>query len=334
MVTFAYPWVLWAGLGLGILWFVTQWLRKDLVVYSYPLTDFFAAFHSTHSLVRHSHTILRFLRGCTLLIFVLLAARPQYVDDRSQVIVDGVDIILALDVSGSMGLMDDPRDVRTRIEISKQEAIKFIDRRESDSMGIVVFGADALSLCPLTLDKKLLKETVREILLGRVVNDAGTFMGAGLATSVNRLRASKAKSKVIVLLTDGCPTPGDFVDVDQAIEMAKIFNVKVYTIGVGSTTEAFWRDNMGHLHSAGNFHAADMKLLKKIADTTGGMCFEARKPDDLEKIYKTIDALEKTKQETILFSRRYEAFLPFMIAAIFTFLLEFILKFWWWRLPV
>lgn len=334
MVTFAYPWVLLVGLGLGILWGVLQWLRGQHVVYSYPLADLFAGLPHQQGLVAHSQKILFSLRAATLCLLVFLTARPQVADDKSHVVVDGVDIILALDVSRSMELFDDQRDVRSRIEISKQEAIKFIDRRTDDSMGIVVFGADALSLCPLTLDKKLLKDTIREILIGRVVNDSGTFLGAGLATAINRLRASKAKSKVVVLLTDGCPTPGDFFDIDQAIEMAKIFNVKVYTIGVGGTKEAFTRGPMGQLFSVGEHHSADIKLLKKIADQTGGTCFEARRPDDLEKIYKTIDALEKTKQETVLFSRRYEEFFPFMIAAILTFLAEFILKFWWWRLPV
>lgn len=334
MVTFAYPWVLLVGLGLGLFWFLIWWLRKPSVVYSYPLADLFAALKQNHGSIHHGFKILFCLRIVVLVLLLFLAARPQYVDDKSQVIIDGVDIVLTLDVSRSMELIDDPRDQRTRIEIAKQEAIKFIDRRTNDALGIVVFGADALSLCPLTLDKKLLKDTVREILIGRIVQDEGTFLGTGLATSVNRLRASKAKSKVIVLLTDGCPSQGDFFDIDQAVEMAKMFNIKVYTIGTGGGQAAFMRHPSGQLISVGAHNAADMKLLKKIADQTGGKCFEARKPDDLEKIYKTIDALEKTKQETLLFSRRYEAFMPFAVAAVIAFLLEFILRFFWWRVAL
>lgn len=330
MVTFAYPWVLAFGFSLLIIWLFAKRLRGHVVVFRHPLTDFYRSSVGV-SHASSSDRVLLILRALLLSSFIFLAARPQLVDNSSRIVVDGVDIVMALDVSRSMELVDDPRDLRTRIEISKQEAVKFIDRRTNDALGIVVFGADALSLCPLTFDKKLLKETVNDLLIGKVVSDEGTFLGAGLATSVNRLRASKAKSKVVILLTDGCPTQGDFFDIDQAIELAKLFNIKVYAIGTGSSNEAYVKHPSGGLLPVGNHHSPDMNLLKKIAERTGGMSFEARKSSELEKIYKTIDELEKTKKETLLFSRKEEVFLPFAIAAVLFFVLEFMLRFFWWR---
>jgi len=331
MITFAYPWVLLVGFAVLAVWLFVRLRQGARVVFKFSLTSVFA---KDEQLVisSKSHIVLDVLRAATLVMFVLLAARPQLVDHSSKVVVEGVDIILALDVSRSMEIIDDRHDRRSRIEISKQEAVKFVDRRANDAMGVVVFAADALSLCPLTFDKKLLKETVSQLLIGRVVDEVGTALGAGLATAINRLRLSKAKSKVIVLLTDGCPE-GDFFDVDQAIELAKLFGIKVYTIGIGGNSEMFLKHPSGGMVPIQNMAGSDMKLLKKISDRTGGVAFEARKSTELEKIYNKIDELEKTKKETYLFSRRDEVFLPFAIAACIFFILEFILRFVWWRFP-
>lgn len=331
MITFAYPWVLLVGFALLALWLFMRLRQGARVIFRFPLAAVFAKDEEL-VIASKSGAILNFLRAATLATFVLLAARPQLVDHSSKVVVDGVDIILALDVSGSMEFVDDRHDRRSRIEISKQEAIKFVDQRANDAMGIVVFAADALSLCPLTFDKKLLKETVAQLLIGRVVDSSGTALGAGLATAINRLRSSKAKSRIIVLLTDGCPD-NDFFNIDQAIELAKLFNIKVYTIGVGGNSETFLKNPMGimvPIHSQMGF---DMKLLRKIADRTGGVAFEARKSSELEKIYNKIDELEKTKKETYQFSRREEIYFPFAVIACILFVLEFILRFLWWRFP-
>ena len=331
MITFAYPWVLLAGFTLLAIWLFVRLRQGARVVFRFPLT---AVFAKDENLVvsSRSRRVLDVLRTATLATFVLLAARPQLVDHSSKVVVEGVDIILALDVSRSMEIVDDRHDRRSRVEISKQEAIKFIDRRANDAMGVVVFAADALSLCPLTFDKKLLKETVSQLLIGRVVDEVGTALGAGLATAVNRLRLSKAKSRAIILLTDGCPE-GDFFDVDQAIELAKLFNIKVYTIGIGGNGEAFLKHPSGGVVPIQNMIGFDMKLLKKIADRTGGVAFEARKSTELEKIYNKIDELEKTKKETYQFSRREEVYFPFAVLACILFVFEFILRFVWWRFP-
>lgn len=331
MMTFAYPWVLLVGFLLLGFWLFARWRQGARVVFKFPLADVFAK-DSSLIVFPRAHHILDVLRALTLAVFIFLIARPQLVDQTSRVVVEGVDIMLALDVSRSMEIVDDRHDQRTRAEISKQEAVKFIDRRANDAMGVVVFAADALSLCPLTFDKKLLKETVQQLMIGRVVDEVGTALGAGLATAINRLRASQAKSKVIVLLTDGCPE-GDFFDIDQAIELAKLFNIKVYTIGIGGNNEAYLKHPGGGVMPIQNMIGFDMKLLKKIADRTGGLAFEARKPHELEKIYNKIDELEKTKKETFNFSRREEAYLPFAIAAFLLFVLEFILRFLWWRFP-
>jgi Ca-activated chloride channel family protein len=241
---------------------------------------------------------------------------------------------LALDVSGSMNAIDDPRDPRTRIEIAKKEAINFIDRRDNDAIGLVVFAADALSLCPLTLDKKLLKELTGELLLGKVVSEISTLIGSGLAVAINRLRLSRAKSKVIVLLTDGASAPDDPFSIDQAIEIANIFKIKIHTIGIGNTSETYGRLPDGQLCPTNRLAPPDMHTLKKIAEKTGGTCFEAKKTNELEKIYKKIDELEKTNYETTLYSRKEELFLVFAIPALLLMILEFVLKFLWWRLPI
>jgi Ca-activated chloride channel family protein len=330
MITFAYPWVLVVGFLLLVLWGIILKKRGPVIYYRYSYAHLEIEKPGNFSVVY----LLNLIRFFCLISFIFLAARPQLIDKNSKVNVNGVDIILSLDVSGSMELIDDPHDQRTRIEVSKEEAIKFIDRRENDSLGIVVFGADALSLCPLTLDKKLLKDTVSELFIGRVVGAGETFLGAGLATSVNRLRHSKAKSKVIVLLTDGCSSPGDTFNIDSAIDVANIFKVKVYAIGIGGLRQSYQRHPQFGLIPRGNDFQLDMKTLKKIATKTGGLCFEAKRPQDLEKIYKTIDELEKTVYETTLYAKKEEIILPFLLAGILFFLCDFLLRFLWWRLPV
>ncbi len=270
--------------------------------------------------------LLRFLVLCGLLFLIL---RPQWADERSKINVEGIDIVLAIDVSGSMELFDDTNDRRSRITVAKSEAIRFIEKRTDDPIGVVIFGREALSRCPLTLDKQVLKEIVGGLEIG-VVNPSGTWLGTGLATAINRLRNSKAKSKIVVLLTDGEPTPPEQVDPDVAITMAQKFGIKIYTIGVGGAQGGYgihpWFKQVVQIPTPLN-----ETLLKKIAEKTGGMFFRATNPKEMRTVYDTIDRLEKTEIQTNIFHRYYEAFLNFIWIVLLLFGLELVLRLVIWR---
>lgn len=254
--------------------------------------------------------ILAAMRFVTLCGLALLIARPQLVDEQSKVMVEGIDIMMALDVSGSMELFDDLQDQRTRITVAKDEAIKFINKRENDPVGLVLFAKESVSRCPLTLDKKMLESIVSSTELG-VIDPGGTMLSKGLLMAVNRLKQSQAKSKIIILLTDGIPSPGD-LHPGAVIELAKKFGIKIYTIAVGSDA-AFHRDPL-----TGSVRQYPMdfntQLLEAIAEHTGGHFFEAHKPKDLAKIYDKIDQLEKTEYETDVYHNYYDIFMPFLWA--------------------
>ncbi len=295
--------------------------------YVFPLSGYLRS----KGIVKKSyrHYILFGLRAAALTVLTFLVARPQWVDERSSINVDGIDIVLTLDVSGSMQCIDDIQDPRERIVVAKDEAIKFIEKRTNDAVGVVVFGAEALSLCPLTLDKSMLKEVVGGIYLG-YINQGGTFLGTGLATAVNRLRKSPAKSKIIILLTDGIPSPEDRVSPEMAIQLAKEFGIKIYTIAIGGTGRTYARlPNFGIAQVQSQ--PINIKLLQSIATETGGVYFRASNPQDMRVIYNKIDELEKTNYETQLFHRYYEAFLTFIWLFLALFIIEFGLRVSIWR---
>jgi len=324
---FSYPTVLYAGLPLlvGIIAYRLLWYQRPL--YRHSLTEVFAKNSILHR--RLHHRVLFVLRTLILFSLLLLIARPEWVDKRSQIHGEGRDIILALDVSGSMQVFDDARDRRSRIDVAKKEAVGFIEKRIDDPMGIVVFGRDAMSLAPLTLDKEMLKTIISDLKLG-VVNEEGTSLGTGLATAVNRLRTSKAKSKVIILLTDGEPTPQtDSVTPETAMELAQHFDIKVYTVGIGSAQGGIVRGPFGTMHRT-QFRL-DVDLLKKIAEKTGGQFFRANRPADMKRIYKKIDELERTDYTTNIFQQRYQAFTAFFWIVLLLVGLELLSKFLIWR---
>jgi len=273
-------------------------------------------------------TILRLIRTCSLLVLMCLVARPWWVDERSRVNVEGIDIVICLDVSGSMQIFDDLKDRRPRIKVAQDEAIRFIEKRTDDPIGLVFFGQEAISRCPLTLDKNILKELIGGFKLGEI-NPDGTALGTGLATSVNRLKDSKAKSKIIILLTDGEPTPGEKIEPDMAMSLAKEFGIKVYTIGIGNPKGSYIQDQLFGIRQVQA--PINIKLLEKIANETGGTFFRASNPKDMKTIYETIDKLEKTEYESDIFHRHYEAFLSFIWIFLFLLGLELLLKLFWWR---
>lgn len=294
-------------------------------VYNYSLLSFF----KKNNLVKSSKykKVLFVLRFMTLFLLLLLIARPQWVDSKSKINVEGVDIVLTIDVSGSMQFFDDLKDRRSRIQVAKQEAIRFIEKRIDDPMAIVVFARDTISLCPLTLDKKILKEVVFNLELG-FINPEGTSLGTGLATAVNRLRGSNSKSKIIILLTDGVPTD-EKINPEKAIKLANQYDIKVYTIGIGNEQGGFFNHPFVGVQRAGI--SLDIELLKKIAEKTGGRFFKASNSTQMRDIYNQIDRLEKTERQTDVFHNYYEAFLFFIWFLLLLLGLEFLLKLTVWK---
>jgi len=305
---FAYPKIFYFFIPVWILVTVYRWWFYKPPIYIYPLANQIKK--TKHTQKKYYKAVLLFLQSSFLLGLIFLIARPQWVDARSQTNVEGVDIIITLDVSGSMQLFDDIKDRRQRINVAKQEAARFVKKRTNDPIGIVIFGADAISQCPLTLDKNILQKLIFNIKIG-MINHNGTSIGTGIATAINKLKKSKAKSKIIILLTDGRPTPPtEKVTVETAIDLAKQFGVKIYAIAVGNRDE---------------------RLLKKIAQQTKGKFFRANNPTEMKQIYDTINKLETTEYQTDIFSRYYEAFAIFIWPLLILLFAQFFLKLFVWR---
>jgi Ca-activated chloride channel homolog len=300
---FANPKIFYIFIPIFILVIFFRFKFYKSAFYFYPLAGFLKKNKFSRSTIHKK--VFFILRSLVLLILMFLVARPQWVDANSKIKVEGVDIVLALDVSGSMQVFDDVKDQRSRIEVVKDEAIRFIEKRTNDPIGIVIFAKDAIARCPLTLDKNILKEIVQSLYLG-VIDERATSLGTGLASAVNRLRKTKSKSKVIILLTDGLPTSEtEQITWQMALAMAKKFGIKIYTVGIGNKDGGYVQTQFGAIMQAGV--PLDMKLLTKIAQESGGKAFRAESPKDMRMIYNTIDKLEKTKIETNVFHNYYEA---------------------------
>jgi Ca-activated chloride channel homolog len=257
--------------------------------------------------LRHILFAIRML-AVTLLIVVL--ARPQRTDKFQNVSTEGIDIILAQDISGSMLARDFKPD---RLEAAKNIATEFISGRPYDRIGLVVFSGEAFTQCPLTTDHAVLINLLREIQSGMI--EDGTAIGMGLATAVNRIKDSKAKSKVIILLTDGVNNRGEIAPLTAA-EIAKTFGIRVYTIGVGTQGMAPYPVQTPYGIQYQDMPVEiDEGILQEISQTTGGKYFRATDNDSLEKIYKEIDQLEKSKIDVKQFTRKEEKYmLPALIA--------------------
>lgn len=260
----------------------------------------------------------------TYALLIAALIRPVIVDERSRVRVKGRALMLLLDMSGSMQLFDDLNDRRSRFEVAKNELIRFIDQRVDDSLGLVIFGATAFSRCPLTYDKKLLQLMVGDLELG-MINCEGTVLAGGLAMALNRLKAAKAKSKIVVMLTDGEPSCHDIAP-GPVIELAKKLGVRVYTIGVGSEGGGY-----AQLPFQGVVQCQtplNKNLLGMIAQETGGAFFRAERPDELATIYQKIDALERTELEVPRYTRFYELFPWLLIGALCCLFGEWVMRWW------
>lgn len=260
-----------------------------------------------------------------LLAFAALSialARPQSSNTTENIDSEGVDIVLSIDVSGSM-LAEDFQP--NRIEAAKKVAMQFVDARPTDRLGLVIFSGESFTQCPITIDHNVLKEQLSQIKSG-VLQD-GTAIGMGLATGVDRLRYAKGKSRVLILLTDGVNNTG-LIDPMTALEIAKSYKVRVYTIGVGSMGQAPYpvQTPFG-IQKQMMPVQIDEPLLKKISAETGGKYYRATNNTSLATIYKDIDKLEKTKVEISSYKHYAELFFPFALLAIVCLLLEMTLRY-------
>tara|TARA_B110001469_G_scaffold110628_1_gene112386 strand:+ start:12 stop:1001 length:990 start_codon:yes stop_codon:yes gene_type:complete len=268
--------------------------------------------------LRHLPFIFK-ISAATLLIIAM--ARPQSSTNWEESTSEGIEIILAMDISGSMLAQDLKPD---RLEASKNVAIDFISQRKNDRVGLVIFAGESFTQCPLTTDHNVLVNLFKDVKSG-MVND-GTAIGMGLATAINRLKDSEAISKVIILLTDGVNNSGTIPPLTAA-EIAQKFGIRVYTIGVG--TEGFapypFQTPFGIQYQEVEVKI-DEKTLQDIATLTDGKYFRATNNNSLREIYKDIDALEKSKIEITEFHKRAEEFLPFALWALGLLFLGFLLQ--------
>ena len=284
-------------------------------------------FSDTHSIsktitlkqrLRHLPYLLKIIAAALLIIAI---ARPQSTANWEESTTEGIDIVLAMDISGSMLARDLKPD---RLEASKDVAMDFISKRKNDRVGLVIFAGESFTQCPLTTDHNVLLNLFKDVKSGMV--EDGTAIGMGLATAVNRLKDSKAISKVIILLTDGVNNSG-MVPPLTAAEIAQKFGIRVYTIGVG--TEGFapypFQTPFGIQYQDLEVKI-DEKTLQDIAILTDGKYFRATNNNSLKEIYKDIDALEKSKIEVTEFHKRSEEFLPFALWALGLLFLGFILQ--------
>jgi Ca-activated chloride channel family protein len=254
--------------------------------------------------------VLFAIRMTAVLLLIIVLARPQSTDKFQDVSTEGIDIILTLDISGSMLARDFKPD---RLEASKDVATEFISGRPYDRIGLVVFSGESFTQCPLTTDHAVLINLLREIQSGMI--EDGTAIGMGLANAVNRIKDSDAKSKVIILLTDGINNRGEIAPATAA-GIAKTFGVRVYTIGVGTQGTAPYpvQTPFGTQYQDMPVEI-DEAILKDIAQTTGGRYFRATDNDKLVQVYSEIDKLEKSKIDVKQFTRKEEKFLiPAIIA--------------------
>ncbi len=278
---------------------------------------------SPRVVLRHVPFALKILAFSAL---VLAVARPQSSSSKETITTEGIDIIITVDVSTSM-LAEDFKP--NRIEAAKRTAVEFVDNRPNDRIGLVVFAGESLTLCPVTIDHAVLKNLLNSVREGMVEDQ--TAIGLGLATSVARLKESKAKGRVVILLTDGVNNAG-FVAPLTAAEIARTYGIRVYTIGIGTRGMAPYPVKTQFGTQYRNVEVQiDEEILRQIAKMTGGKYFRATNNKALQEIYTEIDELEKTKVDVQVFKKFKEEFLPFVIVAFVLLLLEVLLRYTYLR---
>jgi Ca-activated chloride channel family protein len=322
-MSFAHPGLfgLFALLPLMIWWYLKKYNKRQAVIKVSSSSAF--AVSSFKNKLRHVPFILRLLAVAAL---VTALARPQKRNDQQHLQGEGIDIVLCMDVSGSMA----SRDIQpSRMEVAKQVAEEFVRSRPIDRIGLVIFSGESFTACPLTTDRATLINQIQSLESKRYLRD-GTVIGEGLATAVDRLTKSTAQSKVIILLTDGKEDPPDtrLIDPLTALEIAKAKSIKVYSIGMGALPSSIVeRAGTPEENKNPAIDFIDEELLRKIATETGGRYFRAKDKEGLQQIYKQIDALEKSKIDITSYKRYRELFIPFVLAAMGLLLVEMLLRF-------
>ena len=311
---------------MGIIPIIILWnyLNRDKLNNSIKFSNS-AAFQDSSNFYSKFKSILKYLRLISLLLIITALARPQVIDTSTRVKTNsGIDIIIAIDVSASM-LAKDLKP--NRLDALKNVADEFIKNRVSDRIGLVEYAGESYTKTPLTTDKSIILRSLKEIKYNNII-EGGTAIGMGLATSVNRIKDSKAKSKVIILLTDGVNNAW-FIDPVTAAELAKEFEIKIYSIGLGTNGLALSPvgiDSRGKFNYANVQVEIDEKLLTQISEMTGGKYFRATDNNRLKEIYSDIDMLEKTEIEEFKYYSVDEKFRYFLLPAIILIVFEIIMK--------
>lgn len=317
---FVYPVFLVSGLVLIVLaawWYLT---RRHGVAYRYGFTALWLREETHFRSATGWRWFHRVMRLTIAVLLVMALARPRSPDEKTQVDVEGVGIMMALDVSRSMLCFDDLSDQRARFSIAQEEGIRFIERRPYDQFGLILFGAVAATRCPLTSDRTMVSEIIRTTKIG-VISDEGTVLAQAIAMGVRRLSASSATSKIMVILTDGEPSPEDRPHLADALSLAQKAHVKLYTIGIGSEGGGYIHHPLGGLVQVES--CLQKELLRTLALKTGGAFFEARNQRELAAIYQTIDALEKSVQTEPIYAQWHEWYLFCVVMAAILLLVEY-----------
>jgi len=330
---FADRWLLWILVPLFVLWVVAWWVLPWLArrqgrqaAVRYSNIDTLKRLRPSRRIV-----IRRFVEGLrilTIALLILAMARPQTGRKQTQVRTEGIDIVLVLDTSGSMQALDLDADRpinrrRNRLQVAKEVVEEFVQGRTNDQVGLVVFGSEAFTQCPLTLDHGIVATFLEGIEIG-MAGDA-TAIGSALGTAVKRLRDSQAESKVIILLTDGRSNAGA-LSPEKAAEIAETFDIKVYAIGAGTRGKApFVVDSLFGKQVVYESVEIDEKTLEEVAERTGGMYFRAEDTRALESIYEAIDEMEKTEIKTSSYMEYNEQYRRFLIPALALLMLEVVL---------
>ena len=307
--------LLWLLLIIPLLiaWYV--WKRNKMQAFFSVSTG--KPYFQVASAKQHFKHIPFVLRMFALIFVVIALARPQSSISHKQVDVEGIDIVMALDISGSMMAMDFRPN---RLDACKKVIKTFVENRPNDRIGLVVYAGEAYTKCPLTTDHQTLLNSLETTKFGII--DDGTAIGDGLGTAVNRLRESKAKSRVIILLSDGVNNAGH-IDPYSAAEIAQEYGVRVYTIGCGTIGTAPISTPYGVMQMKVEI---DEALMKSIAQKTGGKYFRAQNKTKLQEVYDEIDKMEKTRITEYHFTNKPDEFFPFLLIAIACFLLEILLR--------
>ncbi len=322
--TWADKWVLWlipVAIILGAAWW---YIRRNKLYPTLTVSNSIAISKLPVPFSARLKQLLPVLRIAAFALLLAALARPQSSYDEEKVTTEGIDIVMAIDISTSMLAQDFKPN---RLEAAKKEALQFIDARKNDRIGLVVFAGESFTQCPVTIDHAIVKNQLKAVKNG--VLEDGTAIGMGLATSVQRLKESQSKSKVIILMTDGVNNKG-LIDPATATDIALQFGARVYTIGIGTNGQAYTPVGMNQNGDLVFDYAEvqiDEAVLKDISKKTGGQYFRANNNKKLKDIYEQIDKLEKTKIEVNAYEHKTEKFYVFAIAAGLLLLLEFILRF-------